>query len=38
MENNHDNEFEKKPYDPDAQYGFPSRNNSTSRGYNLNGT
>ena len=25
MENNHDNEFEKKPYDPDAQYGFPSR-------------
>lgn len=38
MENNHENEFEKKPYDPDAQYGFPSRNNSTSRGYNLNGT
>ena len=38
MENNHENEFEKKPYDPDAQYGFPSRNNGTSRGYNLNGT
>ena len=38
MENNHENEFEKKPYDPDTQYGFPSRNNSTSRGYNLNGT
>lgn len=38
MENNHENEFEKKPYDPDAQYGFPSRNSGTSRGYNLNGT
>ena len=37
MENKRDNEYQEKPYNSDAQYSFSSRN-STSRGYNLNGT
>ena len=37
MENKRDNEYHEKPYNSDAQYSFSSRN-STSRGYNLNGT
>ena len=37
MENKRDNEDQEKPYNSDAQYSFSSRN-STSRGYNLNGT
>ena len=37
MENKRGNEYQEKPYNSDAQYSFSSRN-STSRGYNLNGT
>ena len=37
MENKRDNEYQEKPYNSDAQYSFSSRN-STSRGYNSNGT
>lgn len=29
MENNHDNEFEKKPYDPDAQHSMDFRHETT---------